>query len=49
MRVDSIRRSVLEYMGCFVIRRSEGFSVLGPRSSARSLHHALSGAARSIA
>lgn len=50
MRVDSIRRSVLEHMGCFVIRRSEeGISVLGPRSSARSLHHALSGAARSIA
>ena len=49
MREDSIRRSVLEHLGCFVIRRAGGFSVLGPRSSARSLHHALAAAARSIA
>lgn len=42
-------RSTIEHLGCFVICRTpEHFSVLGPRSSAGSLHHALLAAIRSV-
>lgn len=34
-------RTVIDHLGCYVICRSSGFTILGPRSSARSLHHAL--------
>ena len=44
----SARRSVIEHLGCFIIRRADGVHVYGPRSSARSLHHAMIGAARAV-
>ncbi len=44
-------RTLLHHMGCFVLVRAAGtlVTVLGPRSSAGSLHHALTEAAHSIA
>ncbi len=43
-------RTVIEHLGCYVICVGIGeFRVLGPRSSAASLHHALTTAARAIA
>lgn len=46
----SATRTVIEHLGCLVIRRSpDRMTVLGPRSSAASLHHALLTAARSAA
>ena len=48
MKSGSVTRTRMEHLGCFLICRSEHhFSVIGPRSSAGSLHHALVGAARS--
>ncbi|WP_323765473.1 sarcosine oxidase, gamma subunit [Marinovum sp.] len=48
MAVGAVTRTRIEHLGCFLIRRGTGhFSVLGPRSSAGSLHHALVGAAKS--
>lgn len=43
------RRVRLEHLGCFVwcLKPAEAVAVLGPRSSAASLHHALVGAAKS--
>lgn len=42
-------RTVIEHLGCYVICRTLGlFTILGPRSAARSLHHALTTAARSV-
>ena len=40
-------RTVIEHLGCYVTCRAAGFSILGPRSSAKSLHHALTTAAKS--
>ena len=40
-------RTVIEHLGCYVTRRAAGFTVLGPRSSAKTLHHALITAAKS--
>ncbi|NBE09092.1 sarcosine oxidase subunit gamma [Paragemmobacter ruber] len=41
-------RTVIEHLGCYVVIRAPGhLSVLGPRSSAASLFHALETAARS--
>lgn len=40
------RRTVIEHLGCYVICRAEGVHVYGPRSSAKSLHHAMTNAAR---
>lgn len=41
-------RTVIDHLGCYLILRApELVSVLGPRSSAQSLHHALITAARS--
>lgn len=40
------RRTVIEHLGCYVICRAEGVHLYGPRSSAKSLHHALINAAR---
>ncbi|WP_422063090.1 sarcosine oxidase subunit gamma [Shimia sp.] len=42
-------RTMIHHLGCFLIRVRGGCAVLGPRSSAGSLHHALVTAARSIA
>lgn len=49
MRTGGVSRTSIEHLGVFVVCReaSRRFSVLGPRSSARSLHHALITAARS--
>jgi len=44
----SATRTVIEHLGCYVvIRDEERLSVIGPRSSANSLHHALMAAAQS--
>ena len=40
-------RTVIEHLGCYVTRRADHFTILGPRSSAKSLHHALITAAKS--
>ncbi len=49
MPMGGVTRTILEHLGCFVLRRSDHhFSVYGPRSSAGSLHHALVAAARSV-
>jgi len=48
MAAGSARRSVIEHLGCYVIRRADGVHVYGPRSAARSLHHALTSAARAV-
>ncbi len=49
MPVGGVTRTILEHLGCFVLRRSDHhFSIYGPRSSAGSLHHALVTAARSV-
>ena len=49
MRPGDGTRTVIEHLGCYVICRSAGFTVLGPRSSARSMHHALVTAAGAAA
>ena len=44
----SATRTVIDHLGCYVVRRAENqVSVIGPRSSVHSLHHALIAAARS--
>ncbi|TNC72156.1 sarcosine oxidase subunit gamma [Rubellimicrobium roseum] len=44
----SATRTLMEHLGVYVIRRAEDrMTVLGPRSSAGSLHHAITVAARS--
>ena len=44
-------RTVIDHLGCFVLRRdpADWVRILGPRSSAGSLHHALMAAMRSAA
>lgn len=42
------RRTVMEHIGCYLLRRGSGYSIYGPRSSAGSLHHALFLAARAL-
>ena len=42
-------RSTVHHLGVFVLRTDDGFSFLGPRSSARSLHHVLATAAKTVA
>ncbi len=49
MQPGQATRTLLHHLGCFVICSTAGFSVLGPRSSAGSLHHALIEAAHSVA
>jgi sarcosine oxidase subunit gamma len=51
MQTRDATRTLLEHIGCLLICRETGrrFSVLGPRSYAASLHHALCATARSIA
>jgi sarcosine oxidase subunit gamma len=44
----SATRTVIEHLGCYIVIRAEGhLSVIGPRSSAASVFHALETAARS--
>jgi len=48
MAPGSAGRTVLDHPGCHVLCRAPGtFSVIGPRSAAQSLHHALITAAKS--
>ncbi|WP_426036146.1 sarcosine oxidase subunit gamma [Cypionkella sp. TWP1-2-1b2] len=47
--VGAATRTVIDHLGCYVIRRSETeVTILGPRSSAHSLHHALTTAAKAL-
>ena len=50
MAQGQVTRTRLEHLGCFLICRTKNshFSVIGPRSSAGSLHHALTVAATSV-
>ena len=42
------RRTSIEHIGCFVLRSAnDNVQIIGPRSSAASLHHAISAAAKS--
>lgn len=47
MQPGTATRSVIEHLGCYVICHAERFTLLGPRSSAKSLHHALISATKS--
>lgn len=50
MTVGDVRRSSVHQMGCFIMPTGEKtLRVIGPRSSAGSLHHAILEAARSVA
>lgn len=51
MQAGDARRTVIHQIGCFVTRRQadDHIRVLGPRSSAKSLHHALLTAAHAVA
>ncbi len=51
MQSGDARRTVIHHLSCFVIKReaSDHVRILGPRASAGSLHHALIGAAHSVA
>lgn len=51
MQAGDAVRTAMEHLGCFLLCNvtGHGFSVIGPRSSAASLHHALSVAAKSVA
>ena len=42
-------RTRIEQMGCFVLCFGDVFGIVGPRASAKSLHHALVTAAQSVA
>ena len=45
----SATRTVIDHLGCYVVLRAPGHvSVIGPRSSAHALHHALITAAKSV-
>jgi sarcosine oxidase, subunit gamma len=45
----SATRTVIDHLGCYVVVRAAGqVSVIGPRSSANALHHALITAAKSV-
>lgn len=48
MQPGQARRSVIEHLGCYVIRHADSITIYGPRSSAQSLHHALITAATSV-
>jgi len=47
MQPGDATRAVIDHLGTYVIRGTDGMTVLGPRSAARSLHHALVTAVRS--
>ena len=51
MQSGDARRTVIHKMTCFVTRRAahDHLRILGPRSSAKTLHHALITAAKSVA
>lgn len=47
MAEGAVTRTQIHHLGCFLWCREDGFAVIGPRSSAASLHHALMQAAQS--
>ena len=47
MQPGSATRTVIEHLGTYILRRPDRFTLLGPRSSAKSLLHALITAAHS--
>ncbi|TVP69211.1 MAG: sarcosine oxidase subunit gamma [Rhodobacteraceae bacterium] len=47
MQPAQARRTVIEHLGCYVIRHADSLTIYGPRASAQSLHHALVTAAKS--
>lgn len=51
MPTNSVARTTIHHLGCFIVRpeTKTSLSLLGPRSAAASLHHALTTAARSVA
>ncbi len=51
MVAGDAQRTTIHHLSCFVIRRDadDHVRVIGPRASAGSLHHALAGAAHSVA
>jgi sarcosine oxidase, subunit gamma len=51
METGAATRTVIEHIGCHLICREAGaaFTVMGARSFAGSLHHALLAAAKSVA
>lgn len=46
--VNSVARSTIEYIGCFIIRLETSFQIIGERSAADSLFHALLRVAKTI-
>jgi len=48
-QTGSAQRTTIHHITCFLITQSSGIRVLGPQSSAASLHHALVTAAGSVA
>lgn len=50
MVAGDVTRTAIEHLGCFVMCHSDdnAFGIIGPRSSAASLHHALITAAHSV-
>lgn len=51
MQAGAAQRTMMEHLGCYLVCRApqSEFVILGPRSSAASLHHALAQAAEVIA
>lgn len=49
LRTGTAQRTTIHHIGCFAVLQDSLIRVLGPRSSAVSLHHALVTAARSVA
>ena len=51
MVAGDAQRTTIHHLSCFVIRRDaeDHMRIIGPRASAGSLHHALVGAAKSVA
>lgn len=48
MQPGDVTRTQIHHLGCFLWCCDGGFAVIGPRSSAKSLHHALTEAAQSV-
>ncbi|SMR72955.1 sarcosine oxidase subunit gamma [Aliiroseovarius halocynthiae] len=48
MAVGAVTRTQIHHLGCFMWRQDGVFTVIGPRSSAGSLHHALMQTAQSV-
>lgn len=48
MAADSVSRTAIDHVGCFVITNDNGLSVLAPRSYAGSVFHAITVAAESL-